>query len=104
VVKGCEDGDFVFQCGEFGCVHRRKAGIAKSGECSGIADSKIKRLLRRGQADAAAQLSFYREGDESAALLLECGEIGGRRLVHFLFADCRLHGFFCQLDQGVFLF
>jgi len=104
VVKGSEDGDFVLQYREFGCVHGRKTRITESGESGGISNGEKEWFFGRGQADASAQLTFFGEGDEGAALLLKCGEIRGGRLVHFLFADGCLDGFLRQLDQGVFLF
>jgi len=104
VVERREHRDFVFQLREFPGAHRGKTRITQRCVCGGIPYSEIQRLLRRSQTNAPAQLSLIRECHERAAFLLECGEIGGRRLVQFLFAYSLLDGLLRQLDEGVFLF
>jgi len=99
-----EHRDLVFQFRKFPGAHRGKARITQRRIRSGIPHGEIKRLLRRSQTNAPAQLSFFLEGHERAALLLEGREFGGRRLVQFLFPDGRLHRLLGQLDQGVFFF
>jgi len=99
-----EDRDFIFQSRKFPGVHRGKARITQRRVSGRIPHAEIKRLLRRNQANAPAQLSFFFERHEHAALLLERRKIAGRRLVQFLFPDGRLHRLLRQLDQGVFFF
>jgi len=99
-----EDGDLVFQFRKFPGVHRRKPRITQRRVSGGIAHAEIKRLLRRNQTNAPAQLSFFLEGYKHATLLQEGRELGSRRLVQFIFPDRRLHRLLRQLDQGVFLF